>query len=176
MNPVLGRRMSWVALFVLVFVFAASACSSSSRGAPFTPTTPVADTCGMLALPDVQALVTGAPAGTPLAPGDDADVWSRACAWQASGMALVLMVEGASTASGNLVLGTTVELTSNSTSQATPVSGVGDKAVYLVNAGLGQILNAKQGSEVVSVQVSGFPQPVPESSLQPLALEALGKL
>jgi hypothetical protein len=155
-------------------VLAAPACGSG--GTSFTPTTPVADVCSMLALADVQTLLSGAPAGAPLPPDDTADIWTRGCAWQASGMAVTLIVEGALTSNGNLVLGIEVDATSNGTRQATAVSGVGDKAVYLVNQGLDQILNAKKGSTVVSVAASGFTPAVPEASLQPLVVEALSKL
>jgi hypothetical protein len=164
-------RGGWLGLLGL----AAGACGSSS-GAPFTPATPVADACGLLALADVQMLVTGAPAGTPLNLSDNAEVWLRGCAWQASPMALTLIVEGALTSPGNVVLESNVDVTSDSTRQATPVSGVGDKAVYLVNQGLGQILNAKRGNVLVSLSASGFTPDVPEASLQPLAVEALGQL
>lgn len=153
------------------------ACGGSAvPGTPFSPTTPIADACHLLLLADVQMLVTGASAGVALPPDDDGDLWSRGCAWQASPRALTLLVEGALTSSGNLVLGFEVDATSTSTSQATAVSGVGDKAVYLVNQGLGQILNAKKGSLVVSLSASGFTSAVPASSLQPLAIEALGNL
>jgi len=168
----LARRVRWLGLLML----AAPACGGSS-GAPFTPTTPVADVCSMLALGDVQVLLPGAPAGTALAPDDNADVWIRGCTWEGSaGMGLSLIVEGALTRNGSLVLGTEVEPHSSSTTQATAVSGVGDKAVYLNNIGLDQILNARQGNEVISVAAYNFPAEVPEASLQPLVVEALGKL
>ena len=80
------------------------------------------------------------------------------------------------TRNGDLVLGVEVDATSNSTRQATAVSGVGDKAVYLNNVGLDQIMNALKGSEVVSVAAYGFAADVPEASLQPLVVEALDKL
>ena len=167
------RCVRWLGLLMLV----APACGGGSDGgAPFTPTMPVADACNMLALSDVQALVPGAPAGTPLPPDDTADDWIRGCAWQANGMAVTLIVEGALTSNGDRVLAFEVEATSNDTTQATAVSGVGDKAVYLVNRGLGQILNARKGGYVVSLSASGFTPEVPESSLQPLVVEALGKL
>jgi hypothetical protein len=157
-------------------VLATPACGGSS-GTPFSPTTPVADVCGMLALSDVQTLLPGATAGAPLAPDDTADSWSRGCAWQGSGgMAITLLVDGALTSNGLLVLSTVVDANSSSTTQATAVSGVGDKAVYLVNQGLGQILNALKGSNVVSLAVYNFTPEVPEASLQPLVVEALGKL
>jgi len=165
------RWFRWLGLLVL----AAPACGSSS-GASFTPTTPVADVCGMLALSTVQTLIPGAPAGAPLTLSDDADIWTRGCAWQAGGMAVTLLVDGPLTSSGDLVLGTAVDATSSSTTQATAVSGLGDKAAYLVNTGLGQILNARKGSYLVSVSVSGFTPAVPETSLQPLVAEVLGKL
>jgi hypothetical protein len=53
---------------------------------------------------------------------------------------------------------------------------VGDKAVYLVNQGLAQILNALTGSTDVSLAACGFTPEVPEASLQPLIVEALGQL
>lgn len=130
----------------------------------------------MLALPDVQALLPGASAGTALPPDDNADIWTRGCAWQANGMAVTLLVEGALTSNANAALNFEVEAISNSTTQATAVAGLGDKAVYLVNQGLGQILNARQGNIVVSLSVSGFTPEVPEASLQPLVAEALGAL
>lgn len=142
----------------------------------FTPTTPVADACTLLALPDVQALVPGAPDGAALPPEDHPDIWARSCAWQAGGKALTLLVEGALNSNGQVVLNSAVDATSTSTRQATAVSGLGDKAVYLVNQGLGQILNALKGSTIVSASVSGFTPEVPESSLEPLVAEALGKL
>jgi hypothetical protein len=167
------RWVWWLGLVVL----AAPACGGNGGGAAFTPTTPVADVCSMLALSDVQVLLPGAPAGTALAPDDNADVWTRGCAWQTGGLSVTLIVEGALTSNGNLIIGFGVELTSNSTSQVTPVSGLGDKAVYINNQPLNdQILNARKGNEVVSVAAYSYTPPVPESSLQPLVVEALGKL
>ena len=157
-------------------MLAAPACGGSGGGAPFTPTTPVADACSMLALSDVQVLLPGAPAGAPLPPDDDADIWTRGCSWQAAGMGVSLVVEGALTSNGNRVLGFEVEANSSSTTQATAVPGVGDKAVYLNNIGLDQIMNARKGSEVVSVAAYTFTPEVPEASLEPLVVEALGKL
>ena len=74
------------------------------------------------------------------------------------------------------MLGFEVEANSSSTTQATAVPGVGDKAVYLNNIGLDQIMNARKGSEVVSVAAYTFTPEVPEASLEPLVVEALGKL
>jgi hypothetical protein len=167
-----ARCVRWLGLLVL----ATPACGSNG-GTPFTATTPVADVCSMLALEDVQTLLPGATAGTPMAPDDTADIWLRGCAWQGSGgMAVTLLVEGALTSNGRLVLGTEVDANSNSTTQATAVSGVGDKAAYLVNQGLEQILNALKGSTVVSLAAYNFTPVVPEASLQPLVVEALSKL
>jgi len=171
-NAMLTRRGWWLGLLVL----AAPACGGSDTGAPFTPTTPVADPCSMIALADVQVLLPGAAPGYDLSPDDNVDVWSRGCAWEASGMSVTLLVQGALTSAGNQVIGFDVEAASDATRQATAVSGVGDKAVYLDNAGLDQILNARQGSELVSVAAAGFTPEVPEGSLQPLAVEALGNL
>jgi hypothetical protein len=172
--------LRWVGLLTLA---AAPACGSSAGGGdggtPFTPTTPIADGCSMLALADVQVLLPGAAAGSAVAPMDTADVWSRGCSWQGSGgMSVTLVVDGALTSMGNLVLGTDVDaVATNSTSTATAVSGLGDKAVYLDNEPLGdQILNAKKGGELVSLGAYSFTPVVPESSLQPLVVEALGKL
>jgi hypothetical protein len=163
---------SWLALLVL----AMPACGSSG-GTPFTPTTPVAEACSMLALSDVQTLVPGATAGTPMAPDDNADAWVRGCAWSGSnGMGISLLVEGALTSTGDLVLGVVVDANNSSTTQATPVSGVGDKAVYLVNQGLDQILNAKKGHIVVSLAAYNFTPAASEASLQPLVVEALAQL
>jgi hypothetical protein len=165
--------LGWLGLLVL----AAPACGSGNGASPFMPTTPVADVCSMLALPDVQTLLPGAAAGMPLAPDDNADAWTRGCEWDGSGgMAITLIVEGALTSNGKVVLGTVVDLTSTSTRQATPVPGVGDKAVYLVNQGLDQILNALQGSTVVSLAAYNFTPDASEASLEPLVLEALDKL
>jgi hypothetical protein len=165
-------RFSWLGLLVL----ATPACGSG--GTPFTPTTPVADACSLLVLSDVQTLMPGAAAGTSMAPDDNADTWTRGCEWQGSnGMAITLLVDGALTGNGDLVLGAIVDFNSNSTTQATPVSGVGDKAVYLVNQDLGdQILNAKKGKIVVSLAAYNFTPAASEASLQPLVVEALGQL
>jgi hypothetical protein len=104
-------------------------------------------------------------------------MWSRGCEWQGnSGFRVSLVIDGALTSNGNQVLSILVEANSNSTTQATSVYGVGDKAVYLVNQGLDQILNAKKGSTLVSLAVYNFPQPVPEASMQPLVVEVLSKL
>jgi hypothetical protein len=163
----------WLALLVL----AAPACGSGNGASPFMPTTPVADVCSMLALGDVQTLLPGATAGMPLAPEDDADAWTRGCAWDGSGgLAISLLVEGALTSKGKVVLGTLVDVTGTSTQQATPVAGVGDKAAYLVNEGLDQILNALQGSILVSLAAYNFMPGASEASLEPLVVEALGKL
>ena len=91
-------------------------------------------------------------------------------------MGVTLLVEGALNSNGAFVIGFLVEPRSNSTTQATPVSGVGDKAVYLVNMGLDEILNARKGNTLVSLAVYNFPAQVPEASLQPLVVEALAKL
>jgi hypothetical protein len=167
------RWVRWLGLLAL----AAPACGGNGGGAAFTPATPVAEVCSMLALSHVQALLPGAPAGMALAPEDNADVWMRGCAWQAGGLSVTLLVQGALTNNGSLILDIEVEATSNSTSQVTAVAGVGDKAVYRNNQPLNdQILNARKGSEVVSVGAYAYTPPVPESSLEPLVLEALGKL
>jgi hypothetical protein len=168
-------RTSWRVRWLGLLVLAAPACGSSG-GAPFTPTTPVADVCSMLALSTVQTLLPGAPAGAPLTLADDPNIWIRGCAWQANGMSVSLIVEGPLTSNGNLLLGIQVDPTSTVTAQVTAVSGVGDKAVYIINPGLDQILNARKGSHLVSVAASGFTPEVPEASLQPLAVEALAKL
>lgn len=158
-------------------MLAAPACGADGGGTVFKPTTPVVDACSMISLASVLVLLPGAPAGMALAPDDSADIWTRGCAWQASPMAVTLIVEGALTSTGNVILGIEVEPTSNSTTQAMAVSGVGDKAVYLNNIQLGdQILNAKKGSEVVSLAAYSYTPAVPETSLQPLVVEALGKL
>jgi len=169
--PWLG--FSWLGLLVL----ATPACGGGG-GAPFTPTTPVADACSLLAPSDVQTLMPGAAAGTAMAPDDNADTWTRGCEWQGSnGMAITLLVDGALTSNGDLVLGVIVDLNSDSTTQATPVSGVGDKAVYLVNQGLGdQILNAKKGHILVSLAAYNFTPAASEAALEPLVVEALGSL
>jgi hypothetical protein len=165
------RREWWLGLVVVV---AAPACGN---GPAFMPTTPVADVCGMVALSDVQVLLPAAPAGTALPPDDNADVWMRGCAWETWGLSVSLIIQGALTSNGALAIGIEVEPSSNSTTQATAVSGVGDMAVYINNQPLNdQILNARKGSEVVSVGAYSYSSPVPESSLQPLVVEALGKL
>ena len=131
----------------------------------------------MIALSTVQTLVPGVTAGAPMNADDNADAWIRGCTWQGSGgMAATLLVEGALTRNGEFVLGLVVDANSSATTQATAVPGLGDKAVYLVNQGLDQILNAKKGSIVVSVAVYNFTPEVPEASLQPLVVEALGKI
>jgi hypothetical protein len=170
------RRVWWLGLLVL----ATTACgcgSGTTGGAPFTPTTPVADPCGMIALSTVQSLVPGVTAGVPRNPDDNANSWARGCTWQGSGgMAATLLVIGALTRNEELRLGTVVEANSSATTQATAVPGLGDKAVYLVNKGLDEILNAQKGSIFVSVAAYNFTPPVPEASLQPLVVEALGKI
>jgi hypothetical protein len=162
----------WLGLLVL----ATPACGSG--GGTFTPSTPVADACSLLALSDVQTLMPGAAAGTSMAPDDNTDTWTRGCAWQGSnGMAITLLVDGALTSSGDLVLGVIVDANSNSTTTATAVPGVGDKAVYLVNQSLAdQILNAKKGKIVVSLAAYNFTPAASEASLQPLVVEALAQL
>jgi hypothetical protein len=157
-------------------LLAAPACGSGNGASSFMPATPVADVCSMLVLSDVQALVPGAAAGTPLAPSDNSDEWTRGCSWQAGGLSITLLVDGALTSTGNVILGVVVDETSSSTTQATPVPSLGDKAVYLNNIGLDQILNAKKGSELVSVQASGFTPDASEAQLEPLAVEALANL
>jgi hypothetical protein len=170
----LRRCVRWIGLLVL----AAPACGSGGHGdgTPFTPTTPVADACSMLALADVQVLVPGATAGTTITPENDSDTWMRGCSWQAGGLGVSLIVEGALTSTGDLVLGVALDDTSNANRTAMAVAGVGDKAVYIDNIGLDQLFNAKKGGEIVSVGAYGFTQPVAASSLQPLAVEALSKL
>jgi hypothetical protein len=41
----------------------------------------------------------------PLSPDDTVDVWSRGCAWQASGMTVTMVVQGALISDGNAVIG-----------------------------------------------------------------------
>jgi hypothetical protein len=166
-------EVRWLSLLVLV----APACGGSGGGAPFAATTPVDDVCAMLALSDVQVLLPGAPAGTPLPPDDNADLWMHGCSWQTGGRAISLIVDGALTTKALFTLDFVVEANSNSTTQATPVSGVGDKAVYLTHSMLDdEILNAKKGNEVVSLAAYSFTPQASEASLQPLVVEALAKL
>jgi hypothetical protein len=164
----LARGGRWFGLLAL----AAPACGG---GAPFTPTTPVAGVCSMLALADVQVLLPGAPAGTEQAGNDGADVWIRSCAWQAGNPGLILEVEGALTSKGNQELNREADANGGGYTSAAVVSGVGDEALYLARDS-DQHLIAKQGSEVVSVGAYLFPLAVPPSSLQPLATEALANL
>jgi hypothetical protein len=165
----------WCVRWVGLLVLGAPACGGG--GAAFTPTTPVADVCGMIALSTVQTLLPGATDGVPLPNSDDAEIWSRGCEWDGSGgMAVTLLVDGPLTSGGALVLATTVDATSNNTTQATAVSGVGDKAVYLVNAGLDQILNARSGNEIVSLGAYNFTPNAAEASMEPLVVEALSNL
>lgn len=166
------RSVLWLGLLAL----AAPACGSGNGASPFMPTTPVADACGMLALSTVQVLLPAAAAGSPLTFTDDPNIWTRGCEWDANGMSITLIVEGALTRNGSVVLDVEVDATSTSTRQATAVSGLGDKAVYLVNAGLDQILNARKGDEVVSVAAYNFTPDASEASLEPLVVEALAKL
>jgi hypothetical protein len=56
----------------------------------------------MIAPADVQVLL---PRGSPLSPDDTVDVWSRGCAWQASGMTVTMVVQGALISDGNAVIG-----------------------------------------------------------------------
>jgi hypothetical protein len=166
------RGFRWLGLLVL----AAPACGSGS-GAAFTPTTPVADVCSMLALSDVQVLMPGASAGTPIAPDDNADAWIHGCEWHAGPLAVSLILMGALTSHGNLELDVAVSPTSNSTTQATAVSGLGDKATYVTHTVLtDQILNAKKGSTVVSLAAYNFTPAASEAALEPLVVEVLGKL
>jgi len=168
MEAMLARGGRWFGLLVL----AAPACGG---GAPFTPTTPVADVCSMLALADVQVLLPGAPAGSENAPGNGADVWTRTCAWQAGNLGLILEVEGALTSKGNQELNREADANGGGYTSAAAVDGVGDMALYVAMDGY-QYLIAKQGSEVVSVKAFSFPLAVPPLSLQPLAIEALANL
>src|SRR4029078_9772541 len=94
------RWVRWWGLLAL----AAPACGSKGGDAAFTPTTPVADVCSMLALSDVQVLLPGAPAGMALAPEDKAAAWIRGCAWQAGGLSVSLLVQGALSSNGSLIL------------------------------------------------------------------------
>jgi len=143
----------------------------------FTPATPAADVCSMLALADVQTLLPGATGGTPLANNDDADLWSRGCEWQTDGPDITLFVDGARTSNGVFLLGFLVEAHSNSNTQATPVSGVGDAAVFIDNLNLNdQILNARKGNQLVSLAFYPTAAKATEASLEPLVIEALGKL
>jgi hypothetical protein len=170
------RRVWWLGLLVLATT-ACSCGSGATGGSPFTPTTPVADACGMIALSTVQVLVPGLTAGAPMNPKDNADSWVRGCTWQGSGgKAATLLVIGALTRNEELMLGVVVDANSSATTQATAVPGLGDKAVYLVNKDLDQILNAKKGSIFVSVAAYNFTPEVPEASLHPLVVEALGKI
>ncbi|HVX95814.1 MAG TPA: hypothetical protein VHK47_12960 [Polyangia bacterium] len=163
-----ARRMGW-----LLLILAAPACGSSGGGEPFTPTTPVADICGMLALSSVQTLVPGASAGATFTVNGNANLWARGCQWDDR---ISLMIEGALTSQGVQVLSSEIQVTSNANRQVTPVAGLGDEAVYLVNVGLDEILNARKGSYVVSLAAYDSSPPVSETALQPLVVEVLGKL
>jgi hypothetical protein len=169
------RRGLWVGLLLL----AAPACGGGSgSGTPFVMTSPVADVCSLLTLADAQTLLPGATAGVQQTTDDTADVWTRECDWDAggvSGMSVTLVVDGALTSQGNTLLNI-LATTGAGSGTKMPVSGVGDKAIYFNDTGLDQGLTALHAGYDVDVTVYFLTPDVPESSLQPLVVKAMGAL
>jgi len=60
--------------------------------------------------------------------------------------------------------------------EKSPLSGVGDDAIYIVTAGFGAALNVKKGSSAFQLRVGGF-KPEQEKAIEKaLALQVLARM
>jgi len=58
----------------------------------------------------------------------------------------------------------------------TPVSGIGDDALYITTPGVGTALTIKKGSSVIQIRIYGFPVDEIKEKEKALAQDALPKL
>ena len=164
----------------LVLCLRIASCGGGGGGSggsgSFKPATAPADVCSLLTLADVQAVLPGALPGVVVPTTDYPDVWVRDCQWaDSAGFASVeLVIQGALTSRGDQGLDVLVT-TGPGNGQKTPVSGLGDKAMYWVDM-TDQGLVAKHGSYAISVTAYLFNQAPTEAQLAPLVLKAMGEL
>jgi hypothetical protein len=155
----------------------ASANGGAGGSTNFVAASPPADVCALLTLTDVQTILPGAGAGAPEPVADTPDTWSRICKWKASGIASVdLVVFGAKTEQGLQAL-TIMATTGPGNGPKTPVTGLGDRAVYWENSGINtRGLTAQKGSYSADV-TAYFVDPAPtQAQLTPLVQQALDHL
>ncbi|MFO0569002.1 MAG: hypothetical protein U0263_25310 [Polyangiaceae bacterium] len=127
----------------------------------------------------MQTILADAEAGVPdPSAADPPDTWSRTCKWKSAGTpgaSVDLVIQGAKTQNGRLVLGVLAGGPGNG--EKTPVPGLGEKATYWKNSGLNTLgLVTKEGDYTADV-TAYFVEPPPTSDqLVPLVQKALDAL
>jgi len=127
---------------------------------------------------DVQTILPTSGVGQrldPLTPLPGHWYWSTGCRWSdsANGAYVVLSVEGALTLEGNAVLDSSLGLGADGGASVMAVDGVGEKAVYVNDAGRSQTLSARFGSFLASIAAYSITPDVPEVSLVPLMVKEI---
>ena len=111
---------------------------------------------------------------------DGGDVWSLECDWNDSSdlylTSVGLYLEGALTRQGDTDLDVDFNSIGGGPMQGTPVSGVGDEALYFNNSMGAQFLEARAGSYYVEVLAFELASPVTEAQLQPLVQKVISGL
>ena len=150
-----------------IFLGLAIGLASSANAAPPT------DACALLTQAQVSAVLgVSVGAGQRLAPGQPA-----LCGWgQMGGKRVVLNIY---TQMGSISPVERYNLAKNSPVKGivkTPVSGIGDDAVYMTTPGFGTGLFFRKGSAAFDLRVYGFPLDQLKQKEKTLALDMIGKL
>lgn len=155
------------AIVATIFLCAAMAIASPVNAAPPT------DACALLTQSQVSsALGVSAASGQHLVPNQPS-----ICGWgQAGGKRVVLSIY---TQIGSMTPVQRYNTAKNTPVKGivkTPVSGIGDDAVYMTTPGFGTGLFFRKGSAAFDLRVYGFPLDQLKEKEKSLALDIVGKL
>lgn len=150
---------------------------SAPRRTPPTPPAPPTDACALLTQAQVSAaLGVSVGAGQRVMPNT-----ATICGWQVPGESS--MSRKRVVASIYTQLGSRTPVDRFNTAKTpikgitkTPVSGVGDDAIYATTPGLGTGLIFRKGASAFDVRVYGFPPEQIKEKEKTLALDIIGKL
>jgi len=149
-------------------------------GGTFTPASQPADICALLTQADAQTILPTAAPGARQINAETNDFWSIECAWSdsssPSGKVVTLILYGALTSTGARGNEDALTVAYPGSAPATAVSGLGDKAAYINNAGTDQRLAALAGSYLVVVWVYSITPDATEPQLHPLVAKAIAGL
>jgi hypothetical protein len=140
-----------------------------------------ADVCSLLTVADVQSILPTAVPGVASTGAANSDAWGMECDWSDSSGGVSLLVEGAKAPAELSVFNLAIQGAEVATAgvQITPISDVGDEAVYVNDTRMNAVkqeLQAASGNYWVGLIAGGFTTPVTLAQLQPLVVKVLNSL